>query len=110
MSVKGPLWNKVQEQLNGGKTDTLFQAFEDKSLDHDARINALEHSLLDFGLFLSTSWNISTLATCPTGKLIVSSICTSLGSRRKSSQISPMGSYFWPSIELLRGVNSNSRA
>ncbi|KAL3816332.1 hypothetical protein ACHAXA_011432, partial [Cyclostephanos tholiformis] len=84
MSVGGSSRNIVQDELNGGKTHALFQAFEDESLDYEARIKKLERSLLDLGNCLPTSWNISTLATCPTGELIVSSICTSLCSSRKN--------------------------
>lgn len=83
MSVGGSSRNIVRDELNGGKTHALFQAFDDESLDYDARINALERSLLDFGGCLPMSWNISTLAICPTGELIISSMCTSLGSNRK---------------------------
>jgi hypothetical protein len=82
MSVGGSSRNMIRDELNGGKTHALFRAFDDESLQYDARINSLERSLLDFGRFLPMSWNISTLAICPTGELIVSSISTSLGSNK----------------------------
>jgi hypothetical protein len=80
MSVGGSSRNIVRDELDGGRIRELFQTFEDESLDYDARIEALGLLLLNSGDSLPTNWNISTLATCPTGELIVSSIRTSLGS------------------------------
>ncbi|KAL3766413.1 hypothetical protein ACHAW5_008650 [Stephanodiscus triporus] len=83
MSVGGSSRNIVRDELDRGRIRELFQTFEDESLDYDARIEALGLLLLNSGDLLPTNWNISTLATCPTGELIVSSIRTSLGSSRE---------------------------
>ena len=106
MSVGGSSRNIVRDELIGRRTQSLFQAFEDESLDYDARVKALGLLLSNSGELLPTNWNISTLATCPTGELIVSSIRTSLGSNReKITKISTV--CIFPATESI--TNDDSR-
>ena len=76
MSVGGCSRNIVQNELLKGTLRELFQDFEDESLDYSARMKSFGLLLLRLGKTIPTNWNISTLASCPTGELIVSSIYT----------------------------------
>lgn len=75
-SVGGSSRNIVQDELIGGKVRAIFQACENELLDYCARVKALGLFLLSSEKCLPLNWNISTLATFPTGTLIVSSIRT----------------------------------
>jgi separase len=76
MSVGGCSRNIVQNELLKGTLQELFQDFEDESLDYSARMKSFGLLLLRSGKSIPTNWNISTLASCPTGELLLSSIYT----------------------------------
>ena len=76
MSVGGSSRNIVQDELIGGKVQAIFQAFENELLDYCARVIALGLFLQSSRKLLPSNWIILTLATFPTGELIVSSIRT----------------------------------
>ena len=80
MSLGGSSRNIVGDTSGCGKVKALFKAFDDESLDFEARVQCVGQLLLDSADLISSNWNISALATCPTGELLVSSLRVSVNS------------------------------
>lgn len=57
-----------------GNVKALFQMFDDEKIDLMQRIASFRTLLKDFESLLPDSWNISSLAICPTGEILVSTI------------------------------------
>ena len=80
ISVGGTSRNIVSDAFKGGKVHDSFHVFDDESLDHEARVQSVGQLLLDSAALLPSSWNIATIAICPTGDLLVSSLRVSTSS------------------------------
>ena len=80
MSVGGSSRNIVGDSSDSGKVKALFKAFDDESLDFEARVQSVGQLLLDSVDLIPSNWNISAMATCPTGELLVSSLRVSVSS------------------------------
>ena len=80
ISVGGASRNIVRDRIREGKAFEAFQPFDDESLDHDARAEAVSIAIQNAAALLPSNWNISTLAICPTGELLISSIRVLLNS------------------------------
>lgn len=74
MSIGGAARQIVRDSLDGGSVQNTFSAFDDESLDFDARIEAVGQLLLNSAPALPRNWNVVAMATCPTGELLVSSL------------------------------------
>lgn len=55
---------------------TLFQMFDDETINVTQRIESFRSLLKDSASLLPDNWTVSSLATCPTGEILVSSIRT----------------------------------
>ena len=53
---------------------TLFQMFDDERIDFTQRIQSFQSILNDSASFLLDNWTVSSVAICPTGEIVVSSI------------------------------------
>lgn len=78
ISVGGSSRNIARNLFNGGKSHDALDAFDDESLDFDARVKSVGQVLLDSAALIPTHWNLSVMATCPTGELLVSSLRVSV--------------------------------
>jgi len=58
----------------------IHQVFDDELLDHDARVEAVGLLLKDSADLIPSHWHISTMATCPTGEVLISSLRVSVNS------------------------------
>jgi len=85
ISVGGASRNIVRDGIRGGKVLEAFQAFDDESLDHDARVKAVNRLIQNAAALIPSNWNISTMVTCPTGELLISSIRVLLNSGEERS-------------------------
>ena len=52
----------------------LFQSFDDERIDFSQRIELFQSILNDSASLLRDSWTVSSVAICPTGEIVVSSI------------------------------------
>ncbi|KAL7541613.1 hypothetical protein ACHAXR_011062 [Thalassiosira sp. AJA248-18] len=80
MSVGGSARNIVRDSLNEGKVRDSFKVFDDELLDHKSRVQAVGLLLMDSAALIPINWNTSTLATCPTGEILISSLRVSINS------------------------------
>ncbi len=78
ISVGGASRNIVRDGIREGKVFEVFQAFDDESFDHNARVKAVNLLIQKASSLFPNNWNVSTLATCPTGELLISSIRVTL--------------------------------
>lgn len=78
ISVGGSSRNIVRDGVRGGRVFELFRAFDDETLDHDARVKAVSLLIMNAATLIPPNWNLSTIATCPTGEMLISSIRVSL--------------------------------
>lgn len=53
---------------------TLFQLFDDETMNCTQRIESFRSLLNDYASFLPDDWTVSSLAICPTGEILISSI------------------------------------
>jgi len=53
---------------------TLFQMFDDETIDCTHRIERFQFILKDSASLLPENWTVSSLAICPTGEMLISSI------------------------------------
>ena len=80
ISVGGASRNIVRHGIREGKVFEVFQAFDDESLDHNARVKAVTLLIQNASSLIPNKWNISTIVTCPTGELLISSIRVAMNS------------------------------
>jgi len=85
ISVGGASRNIVRDGIRGGKVFQAFQAFDDESLDHVARVKGVNRLIQNAAALIPGNWNISTIATCPSGELLISSIRVLLNSGEERS-------------------------
>ena len=105
MSVGGSARNIVRDSLQQGIVRDCFQAFDDESLDHNARVKAVGTLLMNSASSLPTNWNISTIATCPTGETLISSLRVSAQSCNEKVVDISTSCIFLASDESERGVH-----
>jgi hypothetical protein len=74
ISVGGTSRNIVKETFSQGRFQESFQLFDDESLEFDARLESVCQHLKDSVTATPDNWNICTLAICPTGEVLVSSL------------------------------------
>ncbi|KAL7551191.1 hypothetical protein ACHAWF_014394, partial [Thalassiosira exigua] len=74
ISVGGTSRNIVQDNFSQGRFQEAFQLFDDESLDPDARLESVCQYLKDSAKIIPANWNICTLAMCPTGEVLISSL------------------------------------
>lgn len=80
ISVGATSRNIVRDGIREGEVFDAFQAFDDESLDHKERVKSVSLFINRAASLIPNNWNITTMATCPTGELLISSIRVLLGS------------------------------
>jgi len=80
ISVGGSARNIVQEALGEGEVKDSFQAFDDELLDHNSKVEAVGLLLKDSAALIPSNWNISTMAICPNGEVLITSLRVSVSS------------------------------
>ena len=66
--------DKARFAKNEGRVREVFEVFDDDLLDLDARNRSIAILLKDMSSLIPGNWNISALATCPSGELLISTI------------------------------------
>ena len=88
MSIGGSSRNIVRSILDKGKARDAFQAFDDESLGHEARVKVIGQLLKDSANLIPGHWHISALAVCPSGEVLISSLQVSTANSTPETKIS----------------------